>query len=134
MDKATLVQFSEEKIDSFVGKVSELIVPFLDEASGGQTTEAQFDDIGIPKCESDDHRTAPKDARCLSYQRAVMLNNAASRKRRQEWINRRKKPATNSLDSTTESTLAKPVGKTHKRRPNRSKEVIQEEKRQKLAR
>jgi hypothetical protein len=65
MDEATLKQCSKDQIDMFVGKGSELTIPFLNEASGGQISEKQFDDAGIPKCESDDRRTLPKDARTI---------------------------------------------------------------------
>lgn len=136
MDTAALKAFSKEQIDSIVEKVPELAVAFLDEEKGGQITEAQFDEAGIPQCMTDDRRTLPKDARCLSHQRAVLISNPASRKRRQEWLKKKEKPAQiapimSTANSPTAQTAA---GTKRKRAPNRPKEVIAEENRQKQAR
>lgn len=136
MDLAALRAFSKQQIDSFVEKVSELTVAFLDEENGGQITEGQFDEAGIPQCETDDRRTLPKDARCLSNQRAVLISNPASRKRRQDWLKKRGKSAQNTLvtPATDDPPVQTVAGTKRIRAPNRPKEVIEEEKRQKQAR
>ena len=50
-----------------------------------------MDDAGIPTIVTDDRRSATKDHRTQNQQRAVMLSNPASRKRRKDWLEARKK-------------------------------------------
>ena len=75
-------------IDDIVEKVPNLATLFLDEVNGGQLSEAQLDEAGIPLVPNDDRRTMDKDQRSQSHQRAVMLSNHSSRQRRKEWKDR----------------------------------------------
>jgi hypothetical protein len=95
-----------------------------------------MDEVGIPSVPSNDRRTKPKDERHQSHQRAVMLSNAASRKRRKDYIERQESvgaiPTQPNINETSDQTET--TNKKRKRAPNRPKEVIEEEKRQKQAR
>jgi transposase len=135
-DKETLRQFDANSIDAMVSRIPELVQLFLDEENGGQLTEEELTNAEIPYVPNNDKRDAPKDARTQSQQRAVMLTNPAARKRRKEWIdNRNKKSCTISTSSDLSGIdQADGVGKKRKRRPNRPKEVIEEEKKQKALR
>lgn len=136
MDAEALSNFDANTINGFVSKIPDLASLFLDESSGGQITEKQFDDLGIPQTESDDRRTIPKDQRCLSNQRAVMISHQASRKRRQDWLNKKAKSSPVLQETITQDDDSKPIAPSNKRKraPNRPREVIEAEKAQKLAR
>ena len=94
-------------------------------ALGGQVTEHQLDDLGIPRLEdNDDRRHMDKDQRAQSYQRAVMLTNNASRARRQEYLRKRDAPKlkksaavkrTGDLGNTVPVTATKPVKRSYKK-------------------
>ena len=130
MDHDSLHQFDNMTLNDFVSKVPDLATSFLEQ---GQITEKQFDDVGIPKSVSDDRRSLPKDERCLSYQRAVMITNQFSRKRRQNWLAKRHINQVNTLQRETAGAPTS-LKKKRVRAPNRSKEEIEEEKREKLER
>jgi len=140
-DKETLLQYESHVIDDIVEKVPNLATLFLDEVNGGQLSEAQLDEAGIPLVPNDDRRTMDKDQRSQSHQRAVMLSNHSSRQRRKEWKDRGRNKSDLIIQEGDHTILGAldnigVVGKKRKKRaPNRSKEVIEEEKRmQQLAR
>jgi hypothetical protein len=135
-DPTILKQYNAVDIENIVDKIPALSQLFLDETTGGQITEEQMDQAGIPSVASNDRRLAPKDKRTQNQQRAVMLSNQASRRRRKDWLQARKKrddkdPNTATVESNGSSTI---TGSTRKRAPNRSKDVIEAEKRQKQMR
>jgi hypothetical protein len=74
-DKDTLLQYESHVIDDIVDKVPTLATLFLDIVNGGQLTETQLDDAGIPLVPNNDRRTMDKDQRSQSHQRVVMLSN-----------------------------------------------------------
>jgi hypothetical protein len=96
----------------------------------GQVTETQMDEAGIPSIRMDDRRTAPKDKRTQNQQRAVLLSNPASRQRRKDWLqSRKKKEELNVTVAITSMETNAVVGSKRKRAANRPKDVIAEEKR-----
>jgi hypothetical protein len=122
-DSATLKEYSHETICHIYSKISELSKCFLDIENGGQITEAQMDAAGIPIVHTYDIRTAPKDQRTQSHQRAVLLTNPASLLRRKAWLTKqelKKSQIATDLQSST-------TGIKRKRAPNRPKHIIEEE-------
>lgn len=136
MDEQVLRQYDKVTLDSIIAKIPQLAEVYLDEETGGQISESQMDEFGIPRTVNDDKRSAPKDQRSQSNQRAVMLSNPASRKRRKEWVRRHESKASGMKDSeapanTDDDTSA---GTKRKRKPNRPKAEIEAEKLAKAAR
>ena len=88
-DKKVLEEFSKETIDNIIVHMLELQNRFVEV---GQITEAEMHAFGIPVISSNDKRKAPKDQRTQCQQRAVLLSNPESRKRRREWIDGHRRP------------------------------------------
>jgi len=83
-DPGVLKQFNANDVSDIITKIPALAELFLNESSGGQVTETQMDDAGIPTIVTDERRSATKDHRTQNQQRAVILSNPASRKRRKD--------------------------------------------------
>lgn len=130
-DESVLKQFDAEMIEEIIYKIPGLVEHLLDESNGGQVTEQVMDEVGIPSIERDDRRTTPKDQRTQNQQRAVMLNHPAARKRRKEWLSTKKMREEQKKDKRGDTCGDEAPGTKRKRAPNRPKEVISEEKRQK---
>jgi hypothetical protein len=132
-DLTTLEQYDSQTIDHIISSIPQLSEYFLDEAVGGQLTEEQMDAAGIPTVESNDRRVKLKDLRSQSHQRAVLISNPASRKRRKDWIESRNR-ASDRRNSLGAENLEENSSIKRKRAPNRPAEVIAEEKKQKAMR
>jgi hypothetical protein len=125
LDKTILDRISVSDMDLMISNIPTMVEMFL---NGGQITEDQFDELEIPTYDGGDHRTRPKDQRVLSHQRAVMMNSLAAITRRKEWLRRNNSKISLELEDNDDCRPRK------KRKPNRPKHVIEEEKRAKEAR
>ena len=132
--KSTLQSLNKGELDFIEAKMPEMVEIFLDKEKGGQITEKEFNDLGIAGVISDngDRRTTDKDKRTQSHQCAVLLNSAAARARRRKWIDdkaakvaikqQKQQQSVTIIEEATE-TIA-----TRRRKPNRPKDVIENEK------
>jgi len=129
-DKDPLLQYESHVIDDIVDKVSTLATLSLDIVNGGELLHA-----GIPFVPNNDRRTMDKYQRSQPHQHAVMLSNQSSRRRRKEWKDRSRNKNYHVVEEDEHAIVDEidnvdGVGKKRKKRaPNRSKEVIEEEKR-----
>jgi hypothetical protein len=111
--KLTIERLGHQKMADILEKIPDIANLYLSE-SGGQIKEEEFDAWGIPAIENDDRRTMLKHERCLSHQRAVIVNWQASVERRKTYLETKKNKKIGAAEETTGT-------KQRKRRPNRQK-------------
>ena len=86
LDPSSLETFSDDDVDVMISKIPTMVDMFLDEDTGGQITEKEFDSLGIPRFQGNDSRSVDKDGRVLYQQRDVMMTAKASVRRRRDWL------------------------------------------------
>jgi hypothetical protein len=133
-DAEVLGDICSAEIDFILSTIPELAKLFL---IHGHITEQDMDTFNIRRTSgTSDRRSSEKDQRTQSQQRAVWVNNEASRERRRQWIANRQQPRTtiaHSLDqaiplSTSSSSHdVSNVSQRKRRSPNRPREVIEAE-------
>lgn len=99
--KCCYEQISRTDLDRILGKMPDMCALFAqnnaDDASGSQLTEEQMNTLGVARVQhTNDRRTAPKDTRAQSNQRAILVTGAASRERRKAYLQARDKKKANA--------------------------------------
>lgn len=117
-----LESIGKTKLDDVALKIPDMAEHFKD-SHEGELREDVMDEFGVPTVEIDDRRKLPKHNRTQSHQRAVVLNPSGARKRRKEYLAKRKMSKTQIVDQEVEPKAKRP------RKPNRSKEEIEASKR-----